>query len=90
MWFKCDQCGYVSASPNCSRCGVGPVTEQLKSRIAALEATERELREALKVLAADLLNGWHYADTGKDWPDSTTSEVHNNPIAAAAVREAGR
>ena len=59
-------------------------------RISALEATERELREALKVLAADLLNGWHYADTGKDWPDSTTSEVHNNPIAAAAVREAGR
>jgi len=57
------------------------------ARIAALESTERELREALKVLAVA-------ADTPMAWKLRTCPEcqkirrdINNNPIALAAIKE---
>lgn len=64
------------------------------ARIAALEATERELREAVKVLAEVAVVLKDVQDGDELWfGDFTVSRVAKamaNPIAAEAVREAGR
>lgn len=67
-------------------------TNEIKTRnarIAALEQTERELRAAVKVLGADLRSYIMDQAVG-DWTQDISDEVLANPIAAAAVREAGR
>ena len=89
---------------------VDDATAELQSRsarIAALEATERELREAVKVLAkggsdmAVMIDKYAAVDTDKqETVDAyiaaaakcrqSADAVEDNPIAAAAVREAGR
>ena len=67
---------------------------QQAARIAALESTERELRDALKVLAE--YGGAFHGLGGpfKCWDSrraiNAFDAMLNNPIAAAAVREAGR
>lgn len=77
------------------------------ARIAALEATERELREAVKVLAkggsdmAVMIDKYAAVDTDKqETVDAyiaaaakcrqSADAVEDNPIAAEAVREAGK
>ncbi len=63
-------------------------------RIAALEATERELREALKVLAVaikPLVGVTDDDDICLTWDAAQNIRIAMaNPIAAAAVMEAGR
>lgn len=76
---------YMGSNPNGQWCQ----WEEASARIAALEATERELREAVKVLASDLRSYIEDQAVG-DWTRDISDEVNANPIAAAAVREAGR
>lgn len=76
-----------------------------QDRIAELEATERELREALKVLASEAYwaRTWedsHFEDTDEpikvphhiacNSKDAARTVTDDNPIAADAVREAGK
>lgn len=61
-----------------------------QDRISELEATERELREALKVLAEELHSKALDRAVGKHWDAEINDAVWENPIAEAAVREAGR
>ena len=70
---------------------VDDATAELQSRsarIAALEATERELREAVKVLATEVVGNAKDRAVGKHWDAEINDAVWANPIAAAAVREA--
>ena len=61
------------------------------ARIAALESTERELREALKVLAREA-HAWRTHTDENYYTNALEAarKTDDNPIAAAAVREAGR
>lgn len=72
-----------------------------QDRISELEATERELREALKVLAVYAHRRTLQAQKLDTMPyikqqvflgtiGQAKNDVLSNPIAAAAVREAGR
>jgi len=75
-----DTCEHGHLARKCEVC-------ERDDRIAALEATERELREAVKVLAVA-------ADTPMAWKLRTCPEcqkirrdINNNPIALAAIKE---
>jgi hypothetical protein len=75
-------CEHGSLIIMCDRC-------EKNKRIAELEATERQLREAVKVLAKDLRSYIMDQAVG-DWAADISDEVACNPIAAAAVREASK
>ncbi len=64
------------------------------ARIAELEATERELREAVRVLADEVVAIEKLLAAGtpvmKPVGYFLAASVLSNPIASAAVREAGR
>ena len=68
--------------------------QRRSDRIAALESTERELREAVKVLAVaikPLVGVTDDDDICLTWDAAQNIRIAiANPIAAAAVREAGR
>lgn len=68
---------------------VGEVVAKMHARIKALESTERELRDAVRVLATELRSYIMDQAVG-DWTRDISDEVNANPIAAAAVREAGK
>ena len=58
-------------------------------RVTELESTERELREAVNVLATDLRSYIEDQAVG-DWRQNISEEVLDNPIASAAVMEAAK
>lgn len=79
----------------CTEVGTrGATIMQQAARIAELEATERELREAVKVLAEsvaiDARIGIDANEPMKNASFAAFDAVQENPIASAAVREAGR
>ena len=58
-----------------------------QDRIAAIEANERQLREAVRFLARELE---FRRSTREPAPAAWRYELESNPIASDAVREAGR
>ena len=73
---------------------VGYMLNELAKRIAALEATERQLREAVRVLAVEVVAIEKLLAAGtpvmKPVGYFLDSSVLSNPIASAAVREVSK
>ena len=91
MGSDCKNCGneLTSVCMQCHACmGCKDPTSQAE-RISALESTERELREAVNVLATDLRSYIEDQAVG-DWRQNISEEVLDNPIASAAVMEAAK